>query len=151
VKIRVIALSAILVLGACDTPPVAPAAPIACAAGTIAGQGSSAQANALAAWIRDYQIACPAATIAYAGVGSGAGIKTFLIGTGDFAGSDSPLTAADQSRADARCRTGPAVHLPMVVGPIALAYTIAGVGDLRLRPATVARIFAGTVTTWNDR
>src|SRR5690348_7808706 len=27
---------------------------------------------------------------------------------------------------------------------------VTGVGDLRLRPATVARIFAGVATTWND-
>ena len=148
--VRALGVLLLVAVAACDTPPAAPPAPIACAAGTIAGQGSSAQANALAAWIRDYQIACPAATVAYASVGSGAGIKTFLIGTGDFAGSDSPLTPADQPRADARCRTGPAVHLPMVVGPIALAYNLAGVDGLRLRPATVARIFAGTVTVWND-
>jgi phosphate transport system substrate-binding protein len=38
----------------------------------------------------------------------------------------------------------------MVVGPIALAYNVAGVGDLRLRPATVAKIFAGGLTRWND-
>ena len=150
-KIRFCAALMVLALAACDTPPAAVAAPISCASGSIAGQGSSAQDNALAAWIRDYQIACPAATIGYSSAGSGAGIKTFNNGTGDFAGSDSPLAAADQSRADARCRTGPAVHLPMVAGPIALAYTVAGVAGLQLRPATVAKIFAGTVITWNDR
>jgi ABC-type phosphate transport system substrate-binding protein len=38
----------------------------------------------------------------------------------------------------------------MVVGPIALAYNVAGVGNLALRPATIAKIFAGTATAWND-
>jgi phosphate transport system substrate-binding protein len=38
----------------------------------------------------------------------------------------------------------------MAIGPIALAYNVAGVGDLRLAPATVAKVFAGTVTTWDD-
>ena len=38
----------------------------------------------------------------------------------------------------------------MTIGPIALAYNVAGLADLRLTPATVARIFAGTVTVWND-
>nr|BFE72832.1 hypothetical protein GCM10020092_061330 [Actinoplanes digitatis] len=37
-----------------------------------------------------------------------------------------------------------------MVGPIALAYNVAGVGDLRLAPATVAKVFAGAVTTWDD-
>ena len=31
----------------------------------------------------------------------------------------------------------------MVVGPIALAYNVAGVDDLRLKPATIAGIFNG--------
>jgi phosphate transport system substrate-binding protein len=38
----------------------------------------------------------------------------------------------------------------MVVGPIALAYNVAGVGGLQLRPATIAKIFSGTATAWND-
>jgi len=142
----------VLALAACDAPP-APAPgprPISCAAGTITAQGSSAQAAAVNAWIRNYQISCPQATIAYDSVGSGAGVAGFIGGTGDFAGTDSPLSPADQPAANARCGTGPAIHLPMVVGPIALAYNVAGVGDLRLRPATVAKIFAGTVTSWND-
>jgi phosphate transport system substrate-binding protein len=123
---------------------------ISCAAGAITAQGSSAQTNAVHAWIKNYQVSCPDATIAYESSGSGAGVRAFIAGTGDFAGSDTVLTGADRSRADARCKTGPVVHLPMVVGPIALAYNVAGVGDLRLRPATVARIFRGAVTSWDD-
>jgi phosphate transport system substrate-binding protein len=141
----------VLTLAACDSaPPAPPVTRISCAAGSIQAQGSSAQAAAVNTWIRNYQIDCPQATIAYDSVGSGTGVARFLDGTGDFAGTDSPLTPADQPAADARCGTGPAIHLPMVVGPIALAYNVAGVGDLRLRPATVAKIFAGTVSRWND-
>jgi phosphate transport system substrate-binding protein len=144
----------VLALAACEpgtgAPPPAAAAPIACATGSIQAQGSSAQTNAVNLWIRNYQVSCPGATVAYASVGSGAGVRDFIDGTGDFAGSDSALAPADRRAADARCRSGPAVHLPMVVGPIALAYNVAGVGDLRLRPATIAKIFAGTATAWND-
>ncbi len=123
---------------------------ISCAAGSLRAQGSSAQTNAVNTWIRNYQVACADATVAYESTGSGAGVRVFLAGTGDFAGSDAPLTARQQAQADARCGRGPAVHLPMVIGPIALAYNVAGTGDLRLAPATVARIFAGSVTTWDD-
>ena len=133
-----------------QSPAPSPEVAISCAAGSIKAQGSSAQTNAVNAWIRDYQVSCPGATLEYDSVGSGAGLTDFIAGTGDFAGSDSPLSAADQPKADARCKSGPAIHLPMVVGPIALAYNVAGVGDLRLRPATVAKIFAGSVTAWND-
>ncbi len=126
------------------------AAAIACAAGSLRGQGSSAQTNAVNAWIRDYQVACADATVAYESTGSGAGVRAFLEGTGEFAGSDSVLTPRQQAAADARCGRGPAVHLPMVIGPIALAYNVAGAHDLRLAPATVAKIFAGAVATWDD-
>lgn len=137
-------------LTACDAAAVTDDEAISCAAGSIKAQGSSAQANAVSSWIKDYQVTCPEATIEYDSSGSGAGVRAFIAGTADFAGTDSALKAADQSAADARCKTGPAVHLPTVVGPIALAYNVASAGDLRLAPATVAKIFAGAVATWDD-
>lgn len=147
----VIVLALPLGLAACDAAPASErTTAISCAAGTVKAQGSSAQANAVNTWIKNYQVSCPDATIDYESTGSGAGLRAFIAGTGDFAGSDSPLSAADQPRADARCGTGPAVHLPMVIGPIALAYNVAGVGALQLKPATIAKIFAGAVTAWDD-
>jgi phosphate transport system substrate-binding protein len=151
-------LSATAVAGAlagCGEAATAPVqsgtvADIRCANGSIAAQGSSAQANAINTWIKAFQAACSDATIEYQSIGSGAGLQAFIAGTGDFAGSDAELSAADQPKADARCGTGPAIHLPMVVGPVALAYTVAGVDSLRLSPATIAKIFSGQVTTWDD-
>jgi ABC-type phosphate transport system substrate-binding protein len=149
-KLRAAAVTAMLLVAGCDAP-AEPGTPIACAAGSAAGQGSSAQTNAVNAWIKAYQIACPDASIEYSSVGSGAGVRAFLAGTGDFAGTDTPLTGADKQRADARCGTGPAVHLPLVIGPIALAHNVAGIEDLQLSPPTIARIFSGKITVWNDR
>ncbi|WP_430790070.1 phosphate ABC transporter substrate-binding protein PstS [Actinoplanes sp. G11-F43] len=148
-RLRSSTVVALLALAGCTTPAVEPD-PIACVSGSVTGQGSSAQTNAINAWIKAYQIACPDVAVEYTGTGSGAGVRDFIAGTGDFAGTDTPLSAADQQRADTRCRTGPAVHLPLVTGPIALAYNIAGVDGLRLGPETIARILAGTITVWND-
>ncbi|GIF14409.1 phosphate ABC transporter substrate-binding protein PstS [Actinoplanes teichomyceticus] len=149
-KLRAAALAALLLLSACDEP-VASAEPVPCASGEARGQGSSAQASALNEWIRQYQIACSQAAVAYASSGSGAGVRAFLAGTGDFAGTDAPLNDADRAAAATRCGGEPAVHLPLVIGPIALAHNVAGVGELRLRPATIAKIFSGRITSWNDR
>ncbi|MEV0895498.1 phosphate ABC transporter substrate-binding protein PstS [Actinoplanes sp. NPDC049802] len=146
----VLAVVGLLALAGCEAPAAPAAPPFSCATGTAAGQGSSAQTNAVNAWIKAYQIACPGASIEYAGSGSGAGVRAFLDGTGDFAGTDTPLSGTDRSLAGKRCGSGPAVHLPLVVGPIALAYNVAGVGDLRLAPATIAKIFGGRITVWND-
>lgn len=148
-RLRVLAVVALLVLTGCDAP-AATAQPISCAAGNVTGQGSSAQTNAVNAWIKAYQIACPDAAVEYASSGSGAGVRAFLTGTGDFAGTDTPLNPTDQQSADGRCKTGPAVHLPLVIGPIALAYNVAGIDGLRLSPQTIAKIFSGRITAWND-
>jgi len=124
---------------------------IDCASGSLTAQGSTAQGNAIGEWVKAYQTACPDGKINYQGTGSGAGIQAFTANTADFAGSDSALKAGDeQSRADARCTGGKAINLPMVIGPIAIAYNLAGVKDLQLKPATLAKIFAGTVKTWDD-
>jgi phosphate transport system substrate-binding protein len=146
---RVVLALVLLAVAACDSPSTPDRGWIACAAGSVTAQGSSAQANAVSAWIKDYQVGCDKATIAYAGVGSGAGLRGFIAGQGDFAGTDSAIAPADRAGVTARCK-GPALHLPMVVGPIALAFTVTGVDDLRLSPATIARIFTGRITRWND-
>jgi phosphate transport system substrate-binding protein len=122
---------------------------ISCASGTLTAQGSTAQGNAMSQWTKAYQTACSGATINYQGSGSGAGQTAFIAGTADFAGSDSPIPAADQPKADARCKSGPAIHLPMVVGPIAIVYNVSGVTSLQLKDATIAKIFAGSITSWD--
>ncbi|HEV7899477.1 MAG TPA: phosphate ABC transporter substrate-binding protein PstS, partial [Planosporangium sp.] len=124
---------------------------IDCKTGKLTAQGSTAQKNAMDEWIKAYGQACTGAEINYQGTGSGAGITAFTGNTADFAGSDSALKAGDeQTKADARCTGGKAINLPMVIGPVAVAYNLNGVKDLRLKPATLAKIFAGTVKTWDD-
>lgn len=135
--------------GASDTG-ASGASAIDCVNGSLTAQGSTAQKNAMDQWIKAYQQACSGAQINYQGTGSGAGQQAFISGTADFAGSDSALKPEDQPKADARCKTGPAIHLPMVVGPIAVAYNVQGVKDLQLKPDTLAGIFGGKIKKWND-
>lgn len=126
------------------------ASAISCVSGTLQLAGSTAQTNAMSQWIKDYQTACPGATINYGGGGSGAGVQQFSEGKIDFAGSDFPLNAGNQGAADARCKTGPAINLPMVPGPIAVGYNLPGVTALNLSASTLAKIFSGKITNWND-
>jgi phosphate transport system substrate-binding protein len=155
-----VALAGALALTACgsddngtgDTPGGGSAASlgVSCAKGTISASGSTAQANAMAAWIKNYQQACDGATINYQGVGSGAGIQQFTAGSTAFAGSDSALKPEEHGPADQRCKTGKAIDLPMVPGPIAVVYNLPGVDGLQLSPKTLASIFSGKITKWND-
>jgi phosphate transport system substrate-binding protein len=127
------------------------AAKIDCATGSLTAQGSTAQTNAITEWIKQYQTACTGATINYQGTGSGAGVTAFNNKSADFAGSDSALkvpTEADTAKT--RCGGNQAIDLPMVVGPIAVAYNLDGVTGLQLKPATLAKIFTGKIVKWDD-
>jgi phosphate transport system substrate-binding protein len=125
------------------------ASKIDCSTGDLKGAGSTFQKNIVAEWIKDYTAACSGASLDYQGIGSGAGIKQFGEGTIDFAGSDSTMKPDEQTAADAKCGSK-AVHLPVTAGGIAVAYNLPDVKDLQLSPKTLAGIFQGTITTWDD-
>lgn len=128
-----------------------PTGNIQCASGTLTAAGSTAQSNAMSEWVKAYQNKCSGATVNYQGGGSGKGVQQFQQGTVDFAGSDFALSASDQPAADARCKSGPAINLPMVPGPIAVGYNVPGVTQpLNLSASTLAKIFTGKITNWND-
>ncbi|HEY5178732.1 MAG TPA: phosphate ABC transporter substrate-binding protein PstS, partial [Dermatophilaceae bacterium] len=162
-----VALVGTLALSACGSNNNAPTSAAAtggsttaasnCPTGTLNAEGSSAQKNAIEQAITDFQATCSGATINYNPTGSGAGIKQFNAGQVDFAGSDSALsetpkagaTTSEQADADKACGS-PAWNLPMVTGPIAVAYNVKGVAKLILTPAVTAKIFNGLIKTWND-
>lgn len=122
-----------------------------CATGDLRSSGSTAQGKVMEQWILDFNSKCGANVGAYQGGGSGKGITDFTGNQVDFAGSDSSLKE-DQAAAakSTRCNGADAINLPMVTGPIALAYNIPGVTDLTVNAEVLANIFNGTITNWND-
>ncbi|HEX6445655.1 MAG TPA: phosphate ABC transporter substrate-binding protein PstS, partial [Streptosporangiales bacterium] len=152
-----VALTGVLTLAACGTDDNGgggsnAASPKAseCAKGSLNSSGSTAQANAMTQWIKAYQSACSSATVNYQANGSGAGIQQFSQGSTDFAGSDSPLKPEEAGPAKTRCKGNDPWHLPMVPGPIAVVYNLPGVSDLQLDAPTMAKIFSGKITKWDD-
>jgi phosphate transport system substrate-binding protein len=127
-----------------------------CPSGTLNAEGSSAQKNAIDEAIASYNEQCPDVKVNYNPTGSGAGIKQFNAAQVDFAGSDSALKTEPKDgviEADAakkRCQNNEAWNLPMVAGPIAIAYNVEGVDKLVLTPDVTAKIFSGQIKTWND-
>ena len=82
----------------------------------------------------------------YQGIGSGGGMRALQGGTVDFAGSDAVV--ADK---DLGAYPGRLLQIPTVGGAVALGYNIPGVtGRLRLSPRTLAGIYLGIITNWND-
>ncbi|HEX7739928.1 MAG TPA: phosphate ABC transporter substrate-binding protein PstS [Marmoricola sp.] len=119
--------------------------------GTLNGAGSSAQQAAQDAWRSAFQQANSGVTINYDPSGSGAGREQFISGGSDFAGSDSALDASAGEIAGAKKRCGAdAIEVPDYVSPIAVVYNVPGVSDLKLDAKTLAEIFAGKITTWDD-
>lgn len=127
------------------------AAASGCFSGTLNGEGSTAQANAMTEWIKTFQSQCSDATVNYNPTGSGAGVEAFTNRQVQFAGSDAALSATPGATAQARKACGStALDLPMVGGPIAIGYKLDGVNKLVLDGPTLAKIFLGRITSWND-
>ncbi|MCX6442673.1 MAG: extracellular solute-binding protein [Actinobacteria bacterium] len=79
----------------------------------------------------------------YGGGGSGTGRGNSDKGVGDVNFSDTPHTATT--------RVSSVIHIPVVAAPVAVMYNLPNKSkDLRLSANTLAGIFAGTITKWND-
>ncbi|MGA8249998.1 MAG: phosphate ABC transporter substrate-binding protein PstS [Mycobacterium sp.] len=117
---------------------------------TLKASGSTAQANAMTRFVKAFEQACSGQTLNYTPNGSGAGIREFNGNQTDFGGSDSPLNTGEVADAQQRCGGSPAWNLPVVFGPIAVTFNISTVTSLILDGPTLAKIFNGAITTWND-
>ena len=117
--------------------------------GTLNGGGATSQANAQTAWRADYQKA-NGGTINYEEVGSGTGVTNFTSKAYSFAGTDAFLTDEQMTAAAKSCASD-VVEVPAYVSPIAVAFNLPGVKSLNLDSQTIADIFNGKVTTWNDQ
>ena len=115
----------------------------------LLADGSSAQKNAIDAWVKAFSQAC-GVQINYKGGGSGAGVTSFNQGQLAFAGSDSALKPEEVTASKKVCSGGQGIDLPMVGGPIALGYNVPGVDNLVLDAPTLAKIFDSKITNWND-
>ena len=116
----------------------------------ITASGSTAQANAMKQFVDAYSKACKGQNLSYTANGSGAGVSDFLAGKTDFAGSDLPLAGDQYAAAKQRCGGNDAWNLPVVFGPIGITYNLNAIDSLVLDAPTLARIFNGSITRWDD-
>ncbi|WP_062379582.1 phosphate ABC transporter substrate-binding protein PstS [Demequina pelophila] len=119
--------------------------------GSLNGAGASSQESAMEAWRAGFQGEYPDVTVNYDPVGSGGGRTQFLDGATSFAGSDSLMDEEEYALAAERCDgDAGAIHLPMYISPIAVIFNLEGIDSLNMDADTIANIFNGTITTWND-
>ncbi len=120
--------------------------------GTLIGAGASSQQSAQEAWVAAFQTANPDVTVEYDPVGSGGGRDTFKAGGSQFAGSDRAFKL-DEIEADdfGACIAGTdIIEIPAYISPIAVIFNLDGIDSLNLDAATLAGIFTGQITKWND-
>lgn len=122
--------------------------------GQLAAAGASSMASAQETWVAEFQTANPEVTVRYSPDGSGAGREAFTGGGVDFAGSDramKPEELAADALASSRCAAdAKAINLPVYISPIAIVFNVEGVTELNLDSSTVAQIFSGKISKWND-
>lgn len=111
---------------------------------TLNGDGSTFQYGFNQVVIGGFKQAQPSVTINYQPNGSGQGRTDFVNKTVDFAGTDAPYKTTDTQP------PAPFFYFPTVVAPITVSYNVSGVKGLKLSADTTAKIFSGTITTWDD-
>ncbi|HKB80467.1 MAG TPA: phosphate ABC transporter substrate-binding protein PstS [Thermoanaerobaculia bacterium] len=88
------------------------------------------------------------AEVNYQSIGSGGGVQQVIKGVVDFGASDYPLN--DEQTKAAEAAGGPVVHVPVTMGAVSVGYNLP-VEGLRLDGPTLADIYLGKITKWNDR
>jgi phosphate transport system substrate-binding protein len=111
----------------------------------INGAGSTFDNPAFTTWFDAYAQQDSSVRFNYQSIGSGGGIKGLLDQTVDFGASDAPMT--DEAMAKA---PGKILHIPVVAGSVAITYNLPGNPRLRFDADTLAGIYLGKITNWND-
>jgi len=119
----------------------------------ITGSGSTWSQNALDQW-RSNVAKNYAMTVNYSGIGSSSGRRDYIQGTVDFAISEIPFQAKPEDGSAPEKPAHGYAYMPIVAGGTSFMYNlkIGGkrVTNLRLSGDTIAKIFTGAITKWND-
>jgi phosphate transport system substrate-binding protein len=119
----------------------------AAVSGTLNGSGSTFQTTFQQAAIQAFKTVQPGMTVNYGSGGSGKGRTDLASGVVNYAGSDSPISAAELPTFKGKT----VLYFPVVIGPITVSYNLSGLSKtLQLTPTVIAQIFEGKITTWNN-
>ncbi len=127
-----------LVIGAISVAPVAFAA-------DMTGAGATFPYPMYVKWAEAYK-AKTGSNLNYQSIGSSGGIKQIKAKTVDFGASDNPVKFEDLEKDGL-------VQFPAIIGGVVPVINVEGVKpyELKLSPDTLADIFQGVITNWNDR
>ena len=114
---------------------------------TITGAGSTFAAPLYGQLGSEYK-AKAETTVNYQAVGSGAGVAQFIANTVNFGATDVALKDSEVAQAQAN---GAPLNIPVAFGAVTVSYNVPGLkSGLKLDGPTIANIYLGTITNWND-
>ena len=122
------------------------ACPPSTGATSLTGDGSTFVQPLFADILDKYKTQCNV-EVNYQGVGSGQGIKDLTAKSVDFAASDAIMNADQKTAAG-----GTVLHIPVTSDAVAVIFNVEGIsnGGITLDGTTLADIFLGKITKWND-
>ena len=110
----------------------------------ITGAGATFPFPIYSKWFSAYNKLNPDIQINYQSIGSGGGIRQVTEKTVDFGASDAPMSDEQMEKAAG------IQHIPTVMGAVVIVWNLPDVNELRIEPATLAAIYLGKITKWND-
>jgi phosphate transport system substrate-binding protein len=96
-------------------------------------------------WAEEFAKVDPSVHVNYQSIGSGGGQRQILAQTVDFGASDGPMSDENLAKAP-----GKILHLPTVAGAVVITYNLPDNPKLKLDGPTLAEIYTGKITKWND-
>ena len=112
----------------------------------LTGAGATFPYPIYSKWFSSYA-AKTGVKINYQSIGSGGGIRQLSEQTVDFGATDAPMSDAELAKA----KGGPIMHVPTVLGAVVLIYNLPELTQpLKLNGETIAAIYQGQITRWND-
>ncbi len=144
----VAAVAVLLAGAACSSSGSSSGGSTATGSSTINGAGSTFAQPMYQQWAGQYKSA-HGVQVNYQGIGSGGGISEFTQGVVNFGATDAPMTGTEQAAAQAG-QGSIVLHIPMIIGAIAIIYNEPSVATLTLDGPALANIYLGKITKWND-
>jgi phosphate transport system substrate-binding protein len=112
----------------------------------INGAGATFPYPIYSKWFDEYAKVDPSVRFNYQSIGSGGGQKQITAQTVDFGASDGPMSDENLAKAP-----GKILHIPTVAGAVVITYNLPGNPKIKLDGPTLADIFLGNITKWNDQ
>lgn len=113
----------------------------------LQGAGATFPAPLYQTWFEGFSGANPQVQFDYQAIGSGGGIKAITEQTVDFGASDAPMKDTEIAALPSGVQL---LHVPTALGAVVVIFNVPGVTDLKLDSETVAGMYLGTITNWND-